>query len=166
MNEGKVTAHIRYKDVEQKFTGSAEDVWISVNRLFAEMIPALEVAGKIVLTVNIQDLIDDCKDIVAVAPEGAALLVPRVKLTDNETLCLYLLATHIGHKLGLLDNEGLSKDRLRARLGKTAKIASTRLGELCREGLVVKAEDECYRMTNFGVRKLQKEMLPKIRAKI
>ena len=42
MNEGKVTAHIRYKDVEQKFTGSVEDVWISVNRLFAEMIPALE----------------------------------------------------------------------------------------------------------------------------
>ena len=118
------------------------------------------------LTVDFQDLIEDCKDIVAVAPEGAALLVPRVKLTDNEALCLYLLATHIGYKLGLLDNVGLSKDRLRARLGKTAKIASTRLGELCREGWVVKTDDECYRMTTFGVKKLQMEALPKIRAKI
>ncbi|TEU05126.1 hypothetical protein E3I90_04915 [Candidatus Bathyarchaeota archaeon] len=166
MSEGKVTAHIKYKDVEQTFTGNVDDVWVSVNKFFSEMIPALEVARKVVLTVDFQSLIEGCKDIIAVAPEGAALLVPRAKLTDSETLSLHLLATHIGYKLGLLDNGAVSKEELRVKLGKSGKITSTRLGELNREGWVTKTSEDNYKITTIGIKSLQSEVLPRIRAKI
>jgi len=166
LSEGKVTAHIKYKDVEQTFTGNVDDVWVSVNKFFSEMIPALEVARKVVLTVDFQSLIEGCKDIIAVAPEGAALLVPRAKLTDSETLSLHLLATHIGYKLGLLDNGAVSKEELRVKLGKSGKITSTRLGELNREGWVTKTSEDNYKITTIGIKSLQREVLPRIRAKI
>lgn len=166
MSEGKVTAHIKYKDVEQTFTGSVDDVWVSVNKFFGEMIPALEVARKVVLTVDFQGLIEDCKDIIAVAPEGATLLVPKAKLTDSETLSLHLLATHIGYKLGLLDSDAVSKEELRVKLGKSGKITSTRLGELFREGWVTKTGEDNYKITTIGIKSLQREVLPRIRAKI
>lgn len=158
--------HIKYKDVEQTFTGSVDDVWVSVNKFFSEMIPALEVARKVVLTVDFQSLIENCKDVIAVAPEGAALLVPKAKLTDSETLSLHLLATHIGYKLGLLDSEAVSKEELRVKLGKSGKIAGTRLGELLREGWVAKTGEDNYKITTIGIKSLQREVLPRIRAKI
>jgi len=157
--------HIKYQDVEQTFTGNVNDVWISINRFFSEMIPALEVARKAVLTVDLEKLIDDCKNIIAVAPEGPSLLVSKQKLTDSETLALHLLAAYIGNKLGLLNRDTLSKEELQARLGKSAKITSTRLGELCREGLATKNEEDNYKITTIGIKSLQ-EALPKIREKI
>lgn len=161
----KVMVHIRYGGVEQSFTGIVDDVWVSVNKFFGEMIPALEVARKVILTVDFQSLIEDCKDVIAVAPEGAALLVSKAKLTDSETLCLHLLATYVGYKLGLLDSEAVSKEELRVRLGKSGKITSTRLGELCREGWVAKTGDDSYKITTIGIKNLQREVLPRIRAK-
>lgn len=166
MSERKVVVHIKYKDVEQTFTGSVDDVWVSVNKFFSEMIPALEVTRKVVLTVDFQSLIEDCKDVIAVAPEGAALLVPKAKLTDSETLSLHLLATHIGYKLGLLDSEAVSKEELRVKLGKSGKITSTRLGELLREGWVTKTGEDNYKITTIGIKSLQREVLSRIRAKI
>ncbi len=161
----KVMVHVKYGDVEQTFTGNVDDVWVSVNKFFGEMIPALEVASKVVLTVDFQSLIEDCKDIIAVAPEGAVLLVSKAKLTDSETLCLHLLATYVGYKLGLLDSDAVSKEELRVRLGKSGKITSTRLGELCREGWATKTGDDSYKITTIGIKNLQREVLPRIRAK-
>jgi hypothetical protein len=166
LSKETITVHIKYQDVEQTFTGNVNDVWISINRFFSEMIPALEVARKVVLTVDLEKLIDDCKNIVAVAPEGPSLLVSKQKLTDSETLALHLLAAYIGNKLGLLNRDTLSKEELQARLGKSAKITSTRLGELCREGLATKTEEDNYKITTIGIKSLQEEALPKIRERI
>lgn len=94
------------------------------------------------------------------------MLVPRDKLTDNETLELWLLANYVGFQLGMAANEAVSKEELQARLGKDAKITSTRLGELVKNGVAAKTADEKYRITTFGVAQVQKEVLPKIKAKI
>ena len=101
MNKETVTVHIKYLDAEQTFTGDVNHVWVSVNRFFSEVIPALQIVKKALLTVDLENLIEDCKNIIAVAPEGPVLLVSRRKLTANETLTLHLLATYIGNKLGL-----------------------------------------------------------------
>jgi len=60
----------------------------------------------------------------------------------------------------------MSKKELQTRLGKTSKITSTRLGELCREGVVIKTEEGNYKITTIGIKRLQDELLPKIREKI
>ncbi len=165
MNKETVTVHIKYQETEQSFTGDVNHVWVSVNRFFSEMIPALQTVKKALLTVDLESLIEDCKNIIAVAPEGPVLLVSRQKLTDSETLTLHLLATYIGNKLGQ-SKEFLTKEELQAALGKNAKITSTRLGELIREGYATKTEEGNYRITTLGIKRFQEEALPEIREKL
>ena len=164
MNKETVTVHIKYQETEQTFTGDLDHVWVSVNRFFSEMIPALQTVKKALLTVDLEKLIEDCKNIVAIAPEGPVLLVSKQKLTDSETLMLHLLATYIGNKLGR-SKIFLTKEELQVALGKNAKITSTRLGELCREGYATKTEDSNYQITTLGIKRLQ-EALPEIREKL
>jgi hypothetical protein len=163
---GRVTVHVRFGDVEQTFTGSVEDVWLSLNRFFGEFLPSFEVAKRLVLTVDLQGLVKACEGLVAFSKEGANLLVGKDRLTDNETLLLWLLAYHVGHSLGLVGSDAVSKEELQAKLGKSGKIASTRLGELVKSDVVAKVADDKYRITTFGVVQMQKDILPKIRSKI
>jgi len=162
----EITVFIKYRDVEQTFTGNVNDVWVSVNRFFSEMIPAFDIARKVTLTVDIAKLVEDFKDVIAIAPEGPELLIPKEKLTDNETLQLYLLATYVGYRLGKLTREIMTKEELAAKLRKNMKIIGTRLGELVKEGMVTKTEEGNYKITTIGIKRLQDETLPKFRAKL
>jgi hypothetical protein len=165
LTEETVTVHIKYMDTEQTFTGNVNQVWISINRFFSEMIPALHIVKKALLTVDLENLIKDCKNVIAVAPEGPVLLVSKQKLTDSETLTLQLLATYIGNKLGL-SKSFLTKEELQAALGKNLKITSTRLGELCRDGYATKTDEGNYQITTLGIKRFQEETLPEIREKL
>lgn len=161
----KIYVHVKFGDIEHTFEGNVNDVWFSVNKLFSENIPCVEVVSKIMLTVDLQQLVEDCKDIVAVTPEGIAVLVSKERLTDNEALMLHLLAGYVGQKLGVLETASLSKEALQNSLGKSAKIISTRLGELCRKGYVVKMDGD-YKISTIGVKTLQSELLPKLKTKV
>ena len=166
MSEGKITVHIKYRDVEQTFVGNVNDVWVGVNKFFSQMIPSFDVAQKVLLTADLPKLIEDFKDVVALAPEGPELLISKRRLTDSEIVQLYLLAAYMGYKLGHLSRDSMSKRGLQTRLGKTSKITSTRLGELCREGMAIKTEEGNYKITTIGIKRLQEEALSKIREKI
>jgi len=166
VEDKRITVHVKYGDVEQTFSGGVEDVWLSVNRFFKEFVPVFEVAKKLTLNVNLQQLARDCEGIIAFSTEGANVLVSRSKLTDNEVLGLLLLAGYVGFQLGKLESYGVSRDELQAKLGKDAKIVSTRLGELVKSEIAVKTSDEKYKITTFGVVQMEKEILPRIRAKI
>ena len=166
MSRETITVHIKYQDLEQTFVGNVNDVWTSVNRFFSEIIPALEVTRKVLLTVDLEKLVDDCRNVIAITPEGPNLLVPKQKLTDSETLALNLLAAYVSNRLGLLNKDALSKEELQKKLGKSAKITSTRLGELSREELATKTEEGNYKITTIGIKRLQEEVLPKIRERI
>jgi hypothetical protein len=162
---GRVTVHVRFGDVEQTFSGSVEDVWLSLNRFFGEFIPSFSVAKRLVLSVDLQELVKACEGLIGFSKEGANLLVSKDRLTDNETLLLWLLAGYVGFSLGLVGSDCVSKEELQAKLGKSGKIASTRLGELVKSDVVAKVADDKYRITTFGVVQMQKDILPKIRSK-
>ncbi len=161
----RIAVHVKYRAIEKMFTGSVDDVWVSVNRFFSEMIPTFNLANKMTLTVDLKNLIQDFKDLVAIAPEGPQLVIQRQKLTDNETLLLNLLAAFMGHKLGKLDRDWLTREELQVKLGKSMKITGTRLGELIREEVASKIEERNYKITTRGIMRLQQEMLPRIRMK-
>jgi hypothetical protein len=161
----KVEVHIKYKDLEKTFSAPLEEAWLLLNKFFSEFLPSFEIADKLRLSVDLQNLAKDCESLIAFSEEGANLLVPKNKLTDNETLSLWLLAAYLGHKLGMTDSDALSKEELQAKLGKSGKITSTRLGELVKSDLVTKAADEKFRITTFGVVQMQKDILPKIKTK-
>jgi hypothetical protein len=164
--EDRITVQVKYGDVEETFSGRVDDVWVSVNRFFGEFIPTFEVSKKLVLTVDLQELVKACEGIVAFAEESPHLLVSRSKLTDNETLVLLLLAGYVGCRLGLVGSDVVSKEELQVRLGKSSKIVSTRLGELVKREIAVKTKDGKYRISAFGVVQMEKDFLPRIRAKI
>ena len=161
-----IRVQIKYKDVEKTFTGNIDEVWLSINKLFRDFIPTLEIANRLMLKVDLQKLTEDCAGIIAFSKEGPALLVPRSKLTDNEALGLWLLANYVGCQLGILESDAVLKEELQMRLGKDAKITSTRLGELLKNEICAKTTDEKYRITTFGIVQIQKETLPKIKAKV
>jgi hypothetical protein len=162
----QVTVHVKFGDVEQTFTGSVEDVWLSLNRFFGEFLPSFEVAKRLVLSVDLQGLVKACEGLVGFSREGANLLVSKDRLTDNETLLLWLLAGYVGNSLGFVSESAVSKEELQAKLGKSGKIASTRLGELVKSDMVVKTGDDKFRITTFGVVQMQKDVIPKIKAKV
>ena len=161
----KVTVNLKYKDVEKTFSAPPEEAWLLLSKFFAEFLPSFDVANKLLLSVDLRQLAKDCEGLIALSPEGANLLVSKNKLTDNETLLLWLLAGYLGHKLGLIADDAVSKEELQAKLGKSGKITSTRLGELVKGDLVAKTADEKFMVTTFGVVQLQKDLLGKIRAK-
>lgn len=161
-----VTVQVKYKNIEKTFQGTAEETWLLLSKFFSEFMPTFETASKLWLSVDVQKLAKDCEGLIAFSPEGPNVLAPKNKLTDNETLSLWLLATHIGYKLNFSSNDALSKDELQMKLGKSGKITSTRLGELVKNDAVAKTADDKFRMTTFGVAQMQKDILPRIKSKI
>jgi len=164
--QGEVTVQVKYLGVEETFSGSVESVWLSLDRFFNQLLPSFEVARRLTLNVDLQKLAKECEGIISFAKEGPCLLVPRSELPDTETLSLLLLAGYVGHQLGRVERDAVSKEELQARLGKDAKITSTRLGELVKNETVAKTSDERYRITTFGLMQMQRDTIPKIKAKM
>jgi len=156
--ERSVTVHVRYGGIEQTFTGDVDNVWVNVNRFFGEMIPTFDMARKVTLTVDLAKVIEDFKDVIAIAPEGPELLIPKDKLTDSEVLQFYLLAVYVSFRLGKRLTDAMTKEELQAKLGKSMKITATRLGELVKQGIVTKTGEGAFRIATIGVKKLQEEL--------
>ncbi len=166
MNEGTVTVHVKYREFEQTFAGNVNDVWVSVSQFFSELIPAFEIIRKVTLTVDLAKLIEDFKDLIAITPEGPEVLVPKEKLTDSETLQLTLMAAYVGYRLGKLTRETMTKEKLAAKLRKSVKITTTRLGELIKDEHITKTEEGDYKITTIGIKRFQEETLSRIRNKL
>jgi hypothetical protein len=162
----KIRIQIKYKDVDQQFSAEPQEAWLLLNQFFKKLIPSFEIAQKLWLSIDVAQLAKDLNGIVAFSSDGASLLVPKNKLTDNETLSVWLVAYYLGYKLGMVNSDSLSKDELQAKLGKSGKITSTRLGELVKNDVVAKTADERFRITTFGVVQTQKEVIPRIKSKI
>jgi hypothetical protein len=162
----KITVQVKFGNVEKTFSGAPEEVWLSLNKLFGEFLPSFDIAKKLVLSVDLENLVKECESLIAFSKEGTNLLVSKDKLTDNETLLLWLLANYVGFQLGFARSDSISKEELQAKLGKSGKITSTRLGELVKNGMIAKTTEDKYKITTFGVTQLQKEIIPKIKAKL
>ena len=154
----QIMVHVKYGGVEKTFTGSVNDVWVSVNKFFSETVPAFDIARKVTLTVDLAKLIEDFKDVIAIAPEGPEVLIPKEKLTDSEILQYYLLAAYVGYRLGKRSTDAMSKEELQSKLGKNMKITTTRLGELVKQGNVVKTDEGNYKIATVAIKKLQEEV--------
>lgn len=164
--EPEITVSIKYGGLEQTFSGSVEEVWTAINKFFSEFVPAFKISKALALSVDLQRLAEDCKDLIGFADNASHLLVSKEKLTDNETLALHLLAAYLGFRLGMLKSDTLTREELQIKLGKNPKITSTRLGELVKAEIAEKTSEGSYRITSFGVVQMQREWLPRIKAKL
>jgi hypothetical protein len=161
----QIHVQLKYNGIEQQFSADPQEAWQLLNKFFKELMPSFEIAQKLWLNVDVQQLAKDLKGVVAFSCDGASLLVPKNKLTDNEALLAWLTTYYLGFRLGLVGSDSLSKDELQAKLGKSGKITSTRLGELVKNEFAIKDFDDRFKITTFGVFQTQKEIIPKIKAK-
>ncbi|MGZ4850403.1 MAG: hypothetical protein ACXV2C_03375 [Candidatus Bathyarchaeia archaeon] len=161
----RIQIQMKYKEVEQEFSGEPQEAWFLIDKFFKDFIPSFEIAQKLWLSIDLKQLAKDLCGIAAFSSDGPNLLVPKNKLTDNEALSVWLTTYFLGSKLGIVDSDSLSKDELQMKLGKTGKITSTRLGELAKNGVVQKTGDEKFRITTYGVVQTQNEVIPRIRSK-
>jgi len=162
----KITVKIRYKEVEQQFSAEPQEAWLLVIQFFKDLVPFFDIAQKLSLNIDVVQLASDLKGIVAFSGDGASLQVPKKNLTDNEALLLWLTAYFLGYKLGLVQSDAVSKEELQAKIGKSGKITSTRLGELVKNDFVAKVSDEKFRIKTFGVVEVEKEVIPRIKSKM
>ncbi len=162
----KIEVQIKYKDIEKTFSAEKlEDAWLLLDKFFHQTIPSFEIANKLCLDVDLTKLTKELEGVIAFSSEGSSLLLPKGKLTDNETLILWLIASYVGYKLSKLEIDSLSKEELQTKLGKSGKITSTRLGELVKNDIVTRVNEDRFKITTYGVVQTQKDILPKIRAK-
>ena len=162
----KIRVCLKYKELEQQFSAEPQEAWSLINQFFKDFIPSFEIAQKLWLNIDISQLAKDLAGLVAFSPEGANLLVPKSKLTDNEALLIWLSAQYLGYNLKVVNSDSLSKEELQTKLGKNSKITSTRLGELVKNEQVTKTQDDKFKITTFGIIQTQKEVIPKIKSKI
>ena len=161
----KVDVHLKYKELEKDFSATLQETWLLLDQFFKDYLPSFEIAQKLWLNIDISQLAKDLAGLVAFSPEGANLLVPKSKLTDNEALSIWLSAQYLGYSLKVVSSDSLSKEELQTKLGKSSKITSTRLGELVKNEQVTKTQDDKFKITTFGVLQTQKEVIPKVKAK-
>jgi hypothetical protein len=79
----KIQVQIKYKELEQQFSAEPQEAWLLINQFFKDLIPSFEIAQKIWLSIDLQQLAKDLNGIAVFSSDGASLMLKN-KLTDNE----------------------------------------------------------------------------------
>ena len=158
---------IKYRDVEAKFSGNPEEVIRAFFSFMGKVLPTFDLASDLTLTIDIGDLLENVKGLIAFTPEGPVVTVPREKLGgDKNVIMLNLIKAYIGYKTGCLEKDSVSMSEIASLTGIKSRTVAARLSELTSAGLVERVGRGEYRITTLGVKFFLDETLPKIREKI
>lgn len=161
--EEKVEMLLRYRGMEIKLTGNFNEVTKAFLEFMSKMLPAYEIANRLIMSVDLDKLVRDLEGIVALTPEGIILTTPREGLGERETILLYLLKTSLGHQLGKIEEDALSLADILTQTGGKPSTTAARLSELVNQGWVERVGRGKYRITTFGVKSVQETVLPKLK---
>ena len=157
---------IRYGSLEKKVVGQPEQVALDVLAFLNDVIPQLELASRLTLSVDVKNLAHECEGILAVTPEGVVVTVPVDSLADRELLLLHLAKASIAHMLGKSEKDLVQSADLVAATKKSAGTVAGRLSELCGETLAERKGKGEYRITTLGLHVFREQVLPKLRPRI
>lgn len=163
-NEARLELSVKYKDMEVRFTGTADTVVRSLFGFLSKILPAFDFASNLTLTVDLEKLLKRITGLVAFTPEGPVITLPREKLGgERNAILLHLTKSYVGYQTGRLDRDSLSTaDMLSLTGGKPGTVAA-RLSELTSEGWIERIGRGEYRITTLGVKSFVEEVLPKIK---
>jgi hypothetical protein len=156
---------IRYGALEKKIVGPPDDVAREVNAFLLKLIPELDLASHLLLSVDVKDLAQACEGVLAVTPEGVVITVPIESLADRELVLLHLAKARIAQMLGKSENDLVQSASLIAATKKTSGTVAGRLSELCRETLAERKGKGEYRATTLGLHVFREQILPKLKPK-
>jgi len=163
MSEQKrLRVHIEFGEAKADFEGDINLVFEAIVRFFAQIYPSLEVAQKITYAPNLVELAEKLAGFVQITSEGP-VSAAGLDLSARDAVCLALLGSYIGRKLGIAPKETLSSVELAKITGKARKTISNEIPRLTSDGLVEKTAEGEYRITTLGIRKTEdtvKELRP------
>ena len=155
---------IKYGTLEKRITGQPDQVAQEVLSFLNKAIPQLELASRLSLSVDINELARACEGILAVTPEGVVVTTPIDQLADRELLLLHLAKARIAQMLGKSDKDLVQSADLTAATKKTAGTVAGRLSELCGENLAERKGKGEYRVTTLGLHLFREQVLPKLKS--
>jgi len=163
-DEPQLELSVKYKDVEVKFSGTADDVIRALLSFLSKILPTFELASNLTLTVDSEKLLKSITGLVAFTPEGPVITLPKEKLGgERNIILLHLIKSHVGYQTGRLEKDSLStNDILSLTSGKSGTVAA-RLSELTNLGWVERMGRGEYRVTTLGLKSFMEEVLPKIK---
>ena len=161
----KVIIKIKYKHIEKTITASPEETWRFLRGFFKEFIPSYKIAEKLTINVDIQKIAKECEGLIVYLSDQPIILKPNKKLTDTETIFLWLLVYYLGNEINIIESKSISTDFFQSKLKKSRKIIITRLNELAKNNMIKKISAYDYALTYLGISLMQKEILSKIKLK-
>ena len=154
----------RYKDVELKFKGKPDDVIRSFLKFIQQILPTYDLASKLALTIDLEDLLRSLEGIIAFAPEGPVVTVSKEQLGgERDAILLHLVKAYVGYRTGMLEKDSLATGEIASLTGGKSSTVGARLSELVSSGRVERVGRGEYRITTLGVRSFIDEVLPKIK---
>ena len=162
--EANLELIVKYRDVEAKFTGKPDEVIRAFSKFICKALPTYDLASQLILTVDLEELIESVKGLIAFTPEGPVITVPRGKLGgDRNVIILNLVKAYIGYRTGRLDRDTLSTAEIMASTGSKSGTVAARLSELTNMGLVERVGRGEYKITTLGIKFFLNEILPRIK---
>jgi DNA-binding transcriptional ArsR family regulator len=142
---------VKWNEKEIEFTGSREEVCSAFLNFLYEELPALEAVSKVLLTVDMNQVLKSLNGLLLIAKEGIMFL-PHVKPKSRDAVILCLVGHYAGFKMGLLDKDTLHFSEIEKITGEKRGTISGRLSELTRERVVESPEKGEYRITSLGIK--------------
>jgi len=162
--EDKLELHVKYKDLEAKFAGSPSDIVRSLFSFLRNVLPAIDLASGLTLTVDLEELLKGVSGFIAFTPEGPVVTIPREKAGgERNIILLHLVKSYVGYQTGRLEGDSLSTAELQSLTGGKSGTVAARLSELTNLGWVERIGRGEYRMTTLGLKSFLDEILPRIK---
>ena len=152
---------VRHNGAETKVIGSPENVVRELVIFFSKAYPALELASKLVLSVDSVEFLQSCAGVLAFSPEGLVILKDTTTLKDRELMMLHVAGARMFYLMGKKENDSISLDELAKITGRVTGTIAGRLSELVREQLIERIGKGSYRLTTMGQRIVIQTLMPK-----
>jgi len=154
---------IRYGSLEKKITGDPEDVAKTVLSFLMSLVPQLELASRLVLSVDLSKIAKTCEGIVAITPEGVVVTASTEGLADRELLLFQLAKQKIAQMMGKSESDTVQASDLISATKRSGGTVAGRLSELCSESLAERKGKGEYRVTTLGLHIFQEQVIPKLK---
>ncbi|WP_309492524.1 hypothetical protein [Candidatus Hecatella orcuttiae] len=158
--------HVELGEAKLDLEGSPEEVIKAFLQLVGRVYPAYRLVEGLTLTVDLEGLMKNLEGILAFTAEGPVILIPKDRLgrlSIRELIALHLTKAYVGNQVGRLERVSLSVDELLQAIGGRIGAMAGRLSEMVDEGLVVRIGRGEYKITTYGLKHFQENILPKLR---
>ena len=110
-------------------------------------------------SIIIEHVLDRLSKLIGITKTGKVIFkISRDALTTKNQIALYAIGKYMAKQAGYIESDQISIEELSRELGISPKIASTRAGELRREGRLISLERGMYRINPILIESIISEI--------